>query len=62
MGEQWDYKTRKVEIAWELAKQAIKRRLGKSSGMNDETYRDMVKKELQAAWDAVNSVFPNHND
>ena len=51
MGEQWDYKTRKVEIAWKLAQMAIERRLKKFSAMNDEPSHKMVNEELQTESD-----------
>ena len=56
MGDKWDYKLRKVEMAWEIAQKRI--------GWFDvrsrprEEYEKEVEEALQKAWDTVNSVFP----
>lgn len=61
MGDCWDYKVRKVEIAWELAKMAIKNREERNNlSRNPETFRKEVQEEIREAWEIVNGTFPSH--
>ena len=62
MGDQWDYRLCKVEMAWELASKNLFERSPLKPLPAKEDYYKVVRRELQEAWDAVNSVFPTFEE
>ena len=57
MGEIWDYRLRKVEIAWEIAQKSLQRQMATRT-LAHEDYDALLKNVLQKSWDMVNGVFP----
>ncbi len=63
MGDCWDYRIKKVEIAWCLARPYIERQAQEGTRtLTSGGYHDSVKEELQRAWNIVNDVLPSHTD
>ena len=63
MGARWGYRLRKVDMAWELASRKLFDRPATQRGLPpSEDYYRQAKRELQEAWDVVNSVFPSFEE
>jgi hypothetical protein len=58
MGDIWEYKLRKMEIAWELASRVIPDQIAvRGKWMNEETFLQLAQQEMQKAYDAVDAIF-----
>ena len=57
MGDGWDYKLRKMDIAWELASRIIPDAAQPSGAWTTESYIGKAQETLQQAFDVVDAVF-----
>ncbi len=57
MGDQWDYKLRKLEMAWDLARRIMPERMISAGRWSESNYLDLAKEVLQKASEVVEVVF-----
>ena len=57
MGDGWDYRLRKMEIAWELASRIIPEKPQPSGAWTEADYIARAQKVMKEAADAVDAVF-----
>ena len=62
MGDCWDYKIQKVQIAWEVARRGLDHlKDTEALPLNHDLYHEQVHKELKKAWELVETLFPPHD-
>lgn len=52
----WDYRIRKVEIAWELAQMRLKDMSFKDKATDD--WEETIESTLSTSWRSVEKIFP----
>jgi len=58
MGDKWDYKLRKMDIAWELANRVIPKSAPSTSGKwTADKFLASAQETLQEAIDVVDAIF-----
>lgn len=57
MGDMWDYKLRKMDIAWELASRVIPGHPQTSGGWTPDDFVAKAQEIMKAAMDSVDAVF-----
>tara|TARA_Y100000310_G_C20455130_1_gene702678 strand:+ start:225 stop:437 length:213 start_codon:yes stop_codon:yes gene_type:complete len=57
MGDVWDYKLRKMAIAWELASRLIPSKPQDSGGWTVDTFIGKSQEAMKEAQEAVDAVF-----
>ncbi len=57
MGDMWDYKLKKMEMAWELANRMIPKAPTSGGRWTEDKYLDLSQQTLKKAFEAVNAVF-----
>ena len=57
MGDMWDYKLRKIDIAWELASRIIPARAVSSGAWTPDDFIAKAQEIMKAAMDSVDAVF-----
>jgi hypothetical protein len=57
MGDIWDYKLRKVEMAWELALRIIPKSPGTTGKWTEENYLEHAQKIIKESHDVVDAIF-----
>ena len=58
MGDAWDYRLRKMEIAWELASRLMPAHVKDSGRWSEDTYLKYAQETMRQANDIVETVFP----
>lgn len=57
MGDVWDYKLRKMEIAWELAERVIPKEVTDRGRWTERDFLKVAQQMLKEAFDAVDATF-----
>ena len=57
MGDQWDYRLWKAQMAWDLAMRVIPSKPEPQGSWTDENYLGNVQKVLKDALEVVNAIF-----
>lgn len=57
MRSMWDYRVRKMEIAWELAGNLIRAKSESSGAWPEDEYITKAQQVLRQSYEAVNAVF-----
>ena len=57
MGDVWDYKLRKMEIAWELASRVMPDKVTGTGKWADASYLENAQETIKQAFEAVSGVF-----
>ncbi len=57
MGDVWDYKLRKMDIAWELAQRTIPKTPAETGGWGEGNFLKRSEDMLKQANDIVNTIF-----
>jgi hypothetical protein len=57
MGDQWDYKLRKMEMAWELASRFIPEEIQNTGKWTETDYLKNAQAALREAYAVVNAIF-----
>jgi len=57
MAEAWDYRIRKMEMAWELALRIIPKQPTEIGRWTEKDYLKNAQEVLRQAFDAVNAIF-----
>ena len=55
----WDYRIRRMEIAWELAQMRMSHPSSGLIGGNDEQYKNKATLCLKNAWEIVDQTIPD---
>jgi len=60
MGDEWDYRIRRVEMAWELASGKITKlqKDRQDRSIPDKDFYDAVEAELKMAWNTLENALP----
>ena len=57
MGDMWDYKLRKAEMAWELASHIIPKSPGITGKWTEEHYLEHAQKVIKQSHDVIDAIF-----
>ena len=57
MGDMWDYKLRKAEMAWELALRIMPKTPEPTGKWTEESYLEHAQKTIKQSHDVIDAVF-----
>lgn len=57
VGDIWDYRLRKMELAWELASRVIPHKADTGGRWTEDKFIDRAQETMKKAYEAVDAIF-----